>query len=260
MNNKLWKVFAGLCGLAMLAACAAPASAQMTETKEKPALYSYVANWQIPRAQWGEMDKSYADDQKILDQALAKGTIVGYGRDTNLVHTADGWTHDDWWSATSMAGVLNVLDQFYKSGTATSPALESATKHWDGIWVSRYYNWKSGSVKDGYLRVAAYKLKADAPDDAVGTLSKNIVGPLLEKMLADGAISEYEIDEQAVHTDAPGTFIIVYITPSAEGLDKVDAAITGSLKANPLIGPTFGSMVDFSGHRDELALSQATYK
>jgi hypothetical protein len=260
MNRRLWKIFAGLCGALLFAVAAVPAGAQMSEVKEKPALYTYVANWQIPRAQWGEMEKTVADDQKILDQALAKGTIVGYGRDSNLVHTADGWTHDSWWSATSMAGVLGVLDQFYKSGTATSPALQSATKHWDSVWVSRYYNWKAGSVKDGYLRVAAYKLKADAPDDAVEALSKNIVAPLLEKQLADGAISEYEVDVQAVHTEAPGTFIIVYIAPSAAGLDKVEAAIMSSLKANPLIGPTFGSMVDFSGHRDELALSQSTYK
>jgi hypothetical protein len=260
MNKSLWRVFAGLCTLAMFAVCVAPAGAQMSEVKEKPAMYSYVANWAIPRAQWGEMDKAYAPEQKILDQALAKGTIVGYGYDENLVHQPDGETHDDWWSAMSMAGLLNVLNEFYTSGNATSSVLQSATKHWDSIYVSRYYNWHSGSLKGAYTSVSAYRLKADAPDDAVDTLSKNLIAPLLEKMLADGTIAEYEIDSQAVHTSAPGMFAIVYITPTAEGLDKVNAAIRETLKSNPLDGPAFGSMVDFGAHRDELLHTNATYK
>jgi hypothetical protein len=30
-----------------------------------------------------------------------------------LIHQPDGATHDEWWSAMSMAGLLNVLDQYY---------------------------------------------------------------------------------------------------------------------------------------------------
>jgi hypothetical protein len=104
----------------------------------------------------------------------------------------------------SMAGLLNVLEQFYQSGSATSPVLASATKHWDSIYVSRYYNWHSGTWKDVYTHGASYKLKADAPEDAVETLSKNLIVPLLEKMLADGVIHEYEVDTEAIHTEAPG--------------------------------------------------------
>jgi len=100
----------------------------------------------IPRAQWAETEKSVADDQKILDQAIASGTIVAYGNDTNLVQ-GDGYTHDDWWSSMSMAGVLNVFEQFYKAGNSSTAVLSSATKHSDSIYVSRYYNWRAGSWK-----------------------------------------------------------------------------------------------------------------
>src|SRR5271156_7033003 len=112
MNGKLWKVFAGLCAVAMSTVCAGLAGAQTSEVKEKPPLYTYVADWNIPRAQWPDMEKAYASTQKIMDKAIADGTIVGYGTDVTLVHQADGTTHDDWWSAKSLAGVLNVLDQF----------------------------------------------------------------------------------------------------------------------------------------------------
>ncbi len=260
MNSKLWKVFAGLCALAMFAVWALPAGAQMAEEKQKPPMYSYVAFWNIPRAQWSEMAKADEADRKILDKAMASGAIVGYGNDENLVHSPDGPTHDGWWSAMSMAGLLNTLDQFYKSGSATSPVLASATKHWDGIFVSRDYNWHSGSWKDAYEHGSSYKLKKGVSDDAVETLSKNLIVPLMEKMLADGAIHEYEVDTEAIHTEAPGTFWIFYLAANAEGLDKVNAALRETLKSNPLDGPAFESMIDFSEHRDFLGRSSATYK
>ena len=223
-------------------------------------MYSYVGFWNIPRAQWADMEKSNAADQKILEKAMADGTIVAYGNDMNLVHTPDGGTHDDWWSSMSMAGLLNVLDKFYKSSTVTSPVLSSATKHWDSILVSRYYNWHSGSFKGAYTRAAQYNLKPDAPNHAVETLSKNLFVPLLEKMLADGAILEYEVDTEAIHTANPATFWVIFITPNAEGLDKFNAALQDTTKKNPLYGPAIGSMVDFTPHRDSLSSSTGTYK
>ena len=259
MNRKLWVILACICTVAMLAATAAPARAQ-DEAKEKPPMYSYVGFWNIPRAQWAEMEKNNAAEQKILDKALADGAIVAYGNDLNIVHTADGMTHDDWWSAMSMAAMLNVLDKFYKSGTPTSPVLASATKHTDGIFVTRYYNWRPGTYKGAYSRVGYYKLKPDAPEHAIETLSKTFIAPLLEKLLADGSIVEYEIDTEAVHTEAPGAFWIDVISPNAEGLDKLTAALLDRSKTNPLAGHAFDSMIDLSAHRDSLSTSTVTYK
>jgi hypothetical protein len=233
---------------------------QTSEVKEKPPMYTYVGNWNIPRPQWADMAKADAADQKILDAAIASETIVAYGNDVNLVHRLDGSTHDEWWSAMSLAGVLNMLEQFYKSGNTTSPVLASATKHWDTIFVSRHYNWHAGTWKDVYTHGSSYKLKADAPENAVGTLSKNLFVPFFEKLLADGTIHEYEIDTEAIHTEAPGTFWIFYIAANAEALDKVNAALQERMKADPLGGPAFASMVDFTPHRDELARTIATYK
>ncbi len=260
MSKRLWSVLAGMSVLALSALCALPSRAQTSEVKEKPPMYSYIANWQIPRAQWGEMEKSAVADKAIMDKALADGTIVAYGNDENLVHQPDGETHDDWWSSMSMAGLIKVLDQLSASGSSASTVLTTSTKHWDEIMESRYYNWHPGSWKTGYTHVSSYKLKADAPDDAIGLLSKNMVVPLLEKLLADGTIHEYEIDTQAIHSMSPDTFWIVYIASSPEGLDKVDAAIVDTLKTNPLSGPAFGSMIDFTAHRDELIEGPATFK
>lgn len=260
MNRNMSELLAGLCVLAVSAVCAAPAGAQMSPVKEKPPVYWYISSWQFPRTQWNAVDKSNADDTKLLEKAMSDGTIIGYGFDETLTHSPDGETHDQWWGATSIAGLFNMLDQFYKTGGTTTPLLESATKHWDEVWVSRYHDWHPGSYKDAYTFVATYRLKATAPGDALDSLSKNLVGPLLEKLLADGSIIEWDIDTQAIHTDAPGEFFIVYVAQSPSAMDKVDAAIAEMDKTNPLGGPAFDSAVDFSAHRDEVVRSSVVFK
>ena len=260
MKTSRGTIVAGLCVLGMAAALPGRANAQTSEVKEKPPMYCYIGNWDIPRAQWAEMTKADEADRPILDKAMAGGTLVGYGNDVTLIHTANSGTNDQWWCATSQAGVVNVLEQFFQSGSSTTPVLESATKHWDELYVSRYYNWHPGTIKNGYTHVGVYKLKADAPDDAVETLAKNLIVPLLEKQLADGTIAEYEIDTMAIHTTSPGTFEIVYIAKDAAGLDKVQAAVEAAIKGSPLSGSAFGSMTDTSGHRDDLLRTNATYK
>jgi hypothetical protein len=260
MSKRLLSVCAGASLLAITALFALPSGAQESEVKEKPALYSYIANWQIPRAQWGEFEKSNGADRPVLDKALADGTIVGYGNDEALVHKADDYTHDNWWSSMSIAGLVKVLDAFYASGTVTSPALASATKHADLILISHYYNWHPGAYKTSYTHVGSYKLKADAPDDAVDAVSKQIVVPLLEKLLASGAIREYEVDTEAIHTSSPDRFWIVYVASAPEGLDAVNAALTESIKAHPLDGVAFGSITESSAHRDELIKGEGVFK
>src|SRR3984885_4632418 len=186
MNGKMWRVIATVCTLAMSAAWAGQAGAQTYEVKEKPALYTYVAAWNIPREKWADMEKSSASSQKVLDKAIADGIIVGYGNDVTLVHQGDGVTHDDWRSAMSLAGVLNVLDQVEKASDSATSVLASATNHFDNVYESRYYNWHPGTTKDGYTYEASYRLQPDAPDNAVDTLSKKLIVPLLEKLFADG--------------------------------------------------------------------------
>ncbi len=260
MSKSTWSVFAGSCALLMASLSAMPANAQMAEVKEKPAMYSYIANWQIPRANWAEMEKSAAARKEVMDKAMADGTIVGYGDDLNLVHTPDNETHDTWWSAMSMAGLVKVLDQLMAGEVSGTPNAANPTKHWDEIYVSHYYNWKPGAYKGGYVHVSEYKFKADAPDDALELIAQHLVVPTMDKLVADGTIVEYEIDEQAIHSSAPGTFMIVYVTPTPEGLDTVSAAVRAMSKEHPLGIDAFGSFVDDSGHRDELEKGNGVFK
>jgi len=259
-NKKNWRFLSGFCAVMITISWAVPVYSQSAEVKDKPRLYTYEALWVVPRNKWTDFEKVNPADQKAMEKGLASGTLVSYGSDTAVLHDAEGATHDSWWQSMSMAGTLAVLDDLEKNGGGSTPALNSATKHWDNMWVSRFYNWHAGSWHGAYSYAAIYSLKTDAPDDAVDVLAKNLLVPLFEKLLADGTIVEYEIDEQAVHSDAPGLFVIDYIVPTADGLDKVNAAIRAAGKSSPLGGQALGSMVDFTKHRDVLTRTTATYK
>ncbi|HVC48203.1 MAG TPA: hypothetical protein VND90_13250 [Terracidiphilus sp.] len=258
MIKSKWSILTGACAIALGTMWAVPASAQEA-VKAKAPMYSYVSNWQIPRAHWAEM-KTPAAEKEMMDKAVADGRLVGYGSDQNMIHTPDGWTHDDWFSSMSQGGLYSVLKQLYTSSTSTTPVLESATKHWDLALMSRYYGWTSGSYKDGFVSVSEYKLKKNAPEDALNSISSEVVAPLLEKMLADGTIVEYEIDTMAVHTEAPGTFMIVTVSKNAAALDKMDDAIRAAIKANPIEGIAFDALTDSSAHRDEIGLGDGVFK
>jgi hypothetical protein len=232
-------------GLLVLGISTTMACAQTNAVKEKPRLYRYVSYWAFPPAHWGDgANKNTTDNQKILAPALADGTLVGYGDEENLLHSVDGFTHDNWWQANSWAGVIKVAEGSHKNDVSSSPLLAYSTKHWDQVFISRFYNWKAGSWKGAYRYTATYELKPEwsDPDEALRTLSTFDV-PLFEKLLADGTIVEYELDRELLsRTDSPAKFIYVVVTPSSEALDKMTTVVRAAVGENSLIGPAFASM------------------
>ena len=252
-NRKLWAGFAGLTGLVMSAVWIAPAGAQTAEIKEKPPMYSYIAVWNIPRDQWSARENQAAAARKILDRAISEGTIVAYGFDENPLH-------DTFWLSMSKAGLQSVSDEFHKAGIDIVPSKTGTAAPPVSILVSRYYNWHPVLCKNAYVHVGIYKIRPDAPPDAVDQLSKNYFAPPLEKMLANGAIFEWETDIYADPKDAPGTFLIAYLSETAGGLDRAQNAVQETLKSRPLKGPAFDSLVDVGASRDVVVRSYAVYK
>jgi hypothetical protein len=79
-------------------------------------------------------------------------------------------------------------------------------------------------------------------------------------MLADGTIHEYEINTEAIRSEAPGTFWIVYIVSSSKAWSKSTRQSSTASVSHPLSGSAFESMIDHTAHRDELIKGPATLK
>lgn len=237
------------------------ASAQSnSDAKEKPPLYTYVAEWAVPRLDWASMDKPSAAQKQLLDKLMADGTITGYGFFKVLSHQEDGPTHGDWFTSTSMANLMKAL-AVVSAQTAGSDnnKILAASKHFDLILTTRQYGVRSGSFDDGYLRVGTWTAKPGQGENLEKAINAYLV-PLLDKLVADGALHSYSVDREAIHSSDPNVVDIAIVTNTGDGLDKFMAALEAAGKSNPLGVPVFASATDAASHRDFLALASGVSK
>ena len=241
------RVFSFAC-LALLAMSMAPAQAQ---EGGQPALYTYVAEWAVPREQWRDYVKASADEKVAMDKLVADGTIIGYGDFSILLHQEGRPTHGSWFTATSRAGLLNALDALYKLPQVTFPVM-AASKHWDFLTVSRMYGMKSGKFQGGYLGGGTFEVKPGGMGAYMEITKKHIV-PVMEKLKNEGVVTLYSIETEDFHMLTPGTVSFVYVTPEASGIDKVSDAIEAALTGHPAMDAAFRASADREKHRDFLA-------
>jgi hypothetical protein len=259
MHSSFLKTLVLAAALLATAVGSLPAHAQ-ADAKDKPPIYTYVAQWDVARPNWPAIEKYNASQKPVFDKLIADGTIIGYGYYKLAAHSEGSPNHGTWWTATSMANLLKVL-----SLVATQPAgpdvdrIEAASKHWDLVLVSRQYGVHSGSFDNGYLRVSTYKVKPGQGETLDKAINAYIL-PILDKLLADGTLHSYSVDREVVHSDDPGNVDIAIVTNDADGLDKFAAALDAAGKANPLGGPAFGSATESSAHRDFLAVASGASK
>jgi hypothetical protein len=252
------------CGLLLLCMLSlvplsAPRAAAQSQSAEKPVMYTYVSEWTIPRAMWADYQKIEATDNDAMKKAVADGSLLSFGSFAVLNHQEGAPTHGSWFAASSMANLLKVLEGLRTAPAAVAPPL-AAAKHWDYIVESRNYNFHSGTFTNGYLRVGSWRAK-EGSSDPDGKIMKATMGALLEKLLADGALHGYSIDEETVHSEDPGAFFVVIIANGPEGIDKFNAALDEAEKSNPAGWAGFGSTIDPKGHRDTLArVTTTTHK
>jgi hypothetical protein len=232
----------------LLALAASPARAQ---EGGQPAIYTYIAEWAVPREQWRDYSKATADERDTLDKLVADGTLIGYGEFSVLLHQEGRPTHGSWFTSNSRAGLLKALDAIYKLPQVTFPAL-AASKHWDFLTVSRIYGMKSGKLQGGYLGGANFQVKMGQGEAFMDMTRKQVV-PIMEKLKNEGAVSIYSVETEDFHSETPGTVTFVYVTPDASGIDKVEDALNGIFKDNPALESVFRSSVEWKGHNDFLA-------
>ena len=216
------KRIAGLL-LIVLAVMLVPAA--LPQMEPTPVVYTYVSQFQVPRANWAQ----YSEDTEktfvpVVDKLMADGTLVGYSTFEQVVHTPDGYTHGAAWSSNTIAGLMKVLDEVRKNGPR--PGQIAATKHEDLLMQSTMYH--AGSGTPTYLRVVCSMAKPDKPGEYAAALKKYL-GPTFDEQLKKGVATFYGIDEQYVNTGAPSLRCLVIDYPNADGMDKWATAVNATL-------------------------------
>jgi hypothetical protein len=244
MKKRFLCIFA-LCCLTFAALFAAAPAAQ-AQQQEKP-LYTYVASWGVPRAQWGDIESSFEKlDRPILEKLVADGTLVSWGSSAVVVHQSDGITHHDWFQATSVENILKTLAALSKSA---EPPVFANSKHFDVLLRTVVHGGKTATINSGFLIVAFWRPKR-GDGDAWLELFNRDYKPWLDESVANGSVTMYNVDEELIHTDAPGQFNIAVVVPDAASVDKFYAGIAAMVQKNPSVVPAIHGLVIGDAHRD----------
>lgn len=217
----------------------------------QPPLFTYVSEWNTPRAQWADMAKVEAEIKPAMDALVADGTLVGYGTYENRIHSEQSPTHGSWFQADSLANIFKALDKVYAQAGATTAPAQAASKHWDFLFISTHHGAKA-YTGSGYLRVISSELKPGKGEAFLAAYRQYIL-PVYQKLLADGAIVDYELDTEYVMGNAPGRYFSAVVTKDAEGLDKVRTAIADLFEKNPAAAEALTSPAVPNSRRDLLA-------
>ena len=224
--------------------------AALPQMEPTPTVYTYVSQFQIPRANWAQ----YSEDTEksfvpVVEKSLADGAILSWSTFEQVIHTPEGYTHGAAWSSNTIAGLMKVLDEVRKNGPR--PGQIAATKHEDLLMQTRMYH--AGSGTEAYLRVVCSLAKADKPEGYTVMLKKLLV-PTFEEQLKKGVATYYGVDEQYVNTSAPSLRCVVITYPNAEGMDKWATAISTTMsKWSPAERAEFASATVPDSRRDILA-------
>ncbi len=243
----MMKRIAGLL-LVVMAVILVPAA--LPQMEPTPIVYTYVSQFQIPRANWAQ----YSEDTEksfvpVVEKSLADGSILSWSTFEQVVHTPDGYTHGAAWSSNSIAGLMKVLDEVRKNGPR--PGQIAATKHEDYLMQTTMYHVGSGTP--AYLRVVCSNAKPDKPGEYAAALKKYLV-PTFDEQIKKGVATYYGDDEQYVNNAAPSIRCVVITFPNADGMDKWATAISTTMsKWSPAERAEFAAATVLDSRRDIMA-------
>jgi len=233
--------------LLLAAAGGRPARAQANVADQ--AVYTYVALWGVPRAQWGEIEKFYKDARPTLEKLTANGTLAGWGNARVFVHDDTGFTHANWIMATSFADIARALDAVRSA--VPQPAAFASSKHVDELLRATIHGGKPGASGTGMLWVARYEVRPDQMEE-IRRLFETGIKPLFDEQMAAGTILSYSLNFQAVHTGPEGGVSIAYLLPDAAAIDKFQTALAAYEALHPEIGPSMEATMEYAAHRDSV--------
>ena len=219
-----------------------------TAQQQEPTIYTYIAHWNVPRAQWAEATANVEEDVRpIMERMLADGTIESWGNEVRIIHEENGTTHGTWWAATSITGLERVLEELVN--LPANPVLDNAGHH-DHLLQSIVHRGTTTALTSGYFSVSINKLQPGS-GQAWRQLWEKYFKPTYDELLDNGTILSYEVSSQYVHTEDPRWRYVWTVTPNAEAQDKVEAAFNAVFeKDGTAIRAAFGSVSIRSEHRD----------
>lgn len=219
----------------------------------------YVAEFKIRSSdatQWINLVRKY--DKPMLDKLMADGTVLTWGLDAMVIRREDAVTHRIWVVTPGHAGMDKVIAGFNAMKTPPED-------------VARYLEVANlAALQEHYMRSILFKV-TDVPPTAGPYRNYSAIKvkpgkgsdweklfekynrPVLDKLLAEGAIYGYGVDVEEFHSDDPGWRWVWVMTPNMAAFDKIAAAYAKRSEAErAAVAQEFENVTEPGAHRDYL--------
>jgi len=237
-------------GLFLCAAVVSMAIVPQPAAAQDHSYFTYVSWWAVPRDQWAAFEKQDREADAQMKSALADGTIVAWGDVATRVHEENGYTHAEFFTATSREKLLKALETEWSG--ATNAAYVSTTRHRDVLLETLAHGGKTSSGATGYVRVTFWQAKPGSEQALEGYVIKS-VKPLLDSAVSSGTLLMYNFDKEDIHSDAPGGYNLALFFPDGAAMDKFFNDLAAAGKSDPTVGAVIDNLTVAQDHRDTLS-------
>jgi DNA-binding Lrp family transcriptional regulator len=202
----------------------------------------------------------------LLDKLVDSGVVLAYGVDVDILHVPGGSNIAFWVDVPDFAALAKeegAIQEFLKANPAMMQDLagmSDMSAHRD--FIVRAWEENHRAAPAGATPIEDFDMVDVKPERMREFLElfRKYDKPVLDQLVADGVIYGYLLGTEAVHTMKPGFVWQVTTMPDLGAKDKVRAAFSEAMKKLPdaereMLDRMFYEMVDYSTHRDDLAVS-----
>jgi hypothetical protein len=252
MTRRGLNLLAALC----MVLSTALASAQV---EPPPRPLRYVSELEVPRDQWAAYE-AYSDKnvRPALEHLMSKGTTLGWGIYRSVLNQDGMRTHGIWFEVPTIDAMEKALSDLARLPSSPVPV---SAKHHDYLYRAQLRRAKSGSGTGGYLFVNTTQIQEGKRQQWREWWDK-YQKPNYEQYLAEGLVTSYELVVEEIHHAGPNWVYLIYVTPSAAALDKLNATFSANSAKrtsdeNRAINDALDLTVVPVGHQDYIARALA---
>jgi hypothetical protein len=230
-----------------------------SQADSQPRPLRYVSEWEVPRDHWAEYEK-FTDKtvRPVLERLMSQKGVLGWGIYRSVLNQDGARTHGLWFEVPSIDTCEKVLAEL--AALPPSPIAPTA-KHHDYLYRAQLRRTKESSGTGGYLFVNITQIQQGKRQQWREWWDK-YQKPNFEQYLAEGMVTMYELEVEEIHHEGPNWAYLIYVTPSAEALDKLNATFAANqakrtADENRAINEALDLTVIPNGHQDYLAQALA---
>jgi hypothetical protein len=244
----------------LLVSTAQPQQASQTTGQQGPQrFYRFISEWSVSPVQVDDY-VSYLEHnaRPVFERLMNDGTIFDWGIYTTVIYNDDGVSHGYWFEGESIAALEKARAQLAK--IPPSP-IQAGAKHHDYLLRTLLRRGHEAKGANGYMQFNSTLIQPGKVDQWHDWWEK-YQKPMYDSFLANGWVTMYELDTGEIHSMDPNMVYLVFVTPTAEDIDKINAAfkargVTRSPDESRAINDTLSAIVVAGSHRDYLSRAVA---